>query len=261
VSNPTKPVDIGPNKTGLATSPVQSKEAIQSAEQGVPAPSYDVSAHHRVAVEWARSVSPIGTMPPPSSAKGLAKTVAKAIQGKHASVFIDLLAERLAFERTGVRLYEALLCRYDAADLGDGAPQRSQIEHIMNEELQHFDLVRKAIVKLGADPTAMTPSADVMGVASAGLVSVLGAARTTFTEGLKAILVAELADNDGWSSLARVAAQLGQDDMAADFRQALEEENEHLASVRAWLENAILGQAGLGAQAAAPAPDQPQPGA
>ncbi|MGC4117734.1 MAG: ferritin-like domain-containing protein [Myxococcales bacterium] len=200
-------------------------------------------------------------MPPPATAKGLAKTVVKAIQGQHASVFIDQLAERLAFERTGVRLYEALLCRYDSAEPGVGAPTRGQIEHLMNEELQHFDLVQKAIVKLGADPTVMTPSADVMGTASAGLLAVLSDARSTFTEGLKAILVAELADNDGWNTLARMAAQLGQDDLAEDFRKALDEETEHLSSVRAWLENALLGQAGLGAQAAAPAPDQPQPGA
>ncbi|MBI5547712.1 MAG: ferritin-like domain-containing protein [Deltaproteobacteria bacterium] len=251
---------MGPNRTGIGTSPLHSKEAIKSAEEGVPNPSFDTSAHHASAVSWARSVSPIGTMPPPASMKGAAKSMVQAIKGKHATAFIDLLGERLAFERTGVRLYEALLCRFDAADLGEGSPTRAQLEHIRNEELQHFDLLNKAIQKLGADPTTVTPSADVTGVAGMGLLGVLSDARATFTEGLKAILIAELADNDAWNSLAHIAKQLGQDDMAADFRQALEEEHEHLASVRAWLDNAVQAQIGFEPQAVAPAPEQPQPG-
>jgi hypothetical protein len=56
--------------------------------------------------------------------------------------------------------------------------------------------------------------------------------------------VAELADNDGWQLLIKLARQMGQDDMADRFQTALEEEDRHLASVRTWMEQICLSQAG-----------------
>jgi len=257
----TNPTSIGPNRTGIGTSPIASKDAAESAAAGTPNPSFDLRAHHEAAVSRAKGAEPVGTLPPPASLKGVAKSVVEGVKGHHPNVFLDLLGERLAFERTGVRLYEALLCRYDAAEPGEGSPTRAQLEHVRDEELAHFRLLVKAMEKMGADPTAVTPSADISGTAGSGLLQVLGDSRTTLTQGLQAILIAELADNDGWNNLARVAALLGKDDLAADFRRALEEEEEHLASVRAWLSNSVQGQLGVGPQAAAPEqPEQPQPG-
>jgi hypothetical protein len=102
-----------------------------------------------------------------------------------------------------------------------------------------------AIQKLGGDPTVMTPSADVTAVMSMGLVQTLADPRVTLTQALKAILVAELADNDGWTALVDLVEQMGHDDLAQRFQEALAEEEEHLAQVRAWLTDAIMGQAGL----------------
>lgn len=253
----TKPTDIGPNRTGIAAAPLQGPQAVDSAREGTPNPSFDMSAHHAVSVSYSKEASPLGTLPPPATVKGVAKTAVQALKGHHASVFLDQIGERLAFERSGTRLYEALLARYDAADVRPGDPPRAELERIRDEELAHFHLLVKAMQKLGADPTAVTPSADVAAVASTGLLQVVADPRTTLTEGLKAILIAELADNDGWLSLADLADKLGHDELAADFRRALSEEDDHLARVRAWLNNAVQGQAGLGTPAAAP----PQPGA
>ena len=80
---------------------------------------------------------------------------------------------------------------------------------------------------------------------SEGLVKVLAEPRTTLTEALKAILVAELADNDSWLVLADVAERLGHSELAGRFRTALIEEEDHLARVRSWLTAAVDGQAGL----------------
>lgn len=256
----TKPLDIGPNRTGIGVAPLLSKEAVESAREGVPVASFDTRAHHEAAVSWAKNAEPLGTLPPPASIKGVATAALEALRGKRPTVLLDELGERLAFERTGVRLYEALLCRYDASEPRQGSPTRSQIERIHDEELAHFHLAKKALESLGADPTAVTPGADVVGVAGSGLLKILSDPRTTLTEGLKAILVAELADNDGWSSLVRLAKNLGHDEMAADFKRALEEEEDHLTSVRAWLDNAIQGQA-RATPPLGPEPVQPQPGA
>lgn len=255
-----KPTDTGPNRTGIAVSPRQSKEAVESAKEGVPRQSFDVGAHHRSAVAVAKDSEPLGTMPPPASVKGAAKTMLEKMKGNQPTVFLDAIGERIAFERTGVRLYEALLCRYDAAHPHAGSPPREELERIRDEELSHFHLLCDAMKKLGGDPTAMTPSADVAAMAASGIVQVLNDPRATLTEGLKAILVAELADNDSWALLARMADDLGQDELAEQFRGALANEEEHLASVRGWLQATVEGQLGVAPSPAA-RPEAPRPGA
>jgi rubrerythrin len=167
------------------------------------------------------------------------------VKGNKPTVFLDLLGERLAFERTGTRLYEALLVKLEAADTHPGGPRREDLERIRDEEMEHFALLKRTIESLGADPTAMTPSADVIAVASHGLVEAVSDPRVTLNESLKAILTAELVDNDSWLLLADVAERLGHDEMAGEFRRALAEEEDHLARVRSWLSIAVEGQAGI----------------
>jgi rubrerythrin len=255
-----KPTDIGPNRTGISVSPRQSKEAVESAQQGVARESLDVGAHHRSAVAVARDSEPLGTMPPPASVKGAAKAMLERMKGNQPTVFLDAIGERIAFERTGVRLYEALLCRFDAAHPHAGSPSRGELERIRDEELGHFQMLCRAMEQLGGDPTTVTPSADAIAVASSGLVGLVNDPRATLTEGLKAILVAELADNDSWAMLCRMADDLGQDDLAEQFRNALTAEEEHLASVRSWLQATVEGQLGISPSAEA-RPEAPQPGA
>jgi tRNA isopentenyl-2-thiomethyl-A-37 hydroxylase MiaE len=156
---------------------------------------------------------------------------------------VEKLAERLAFERTGTRLYEAIIGK--AESLAEkSAPRIDELEKIHDEELRHFHMVKDYIEKLGGDPTAETPSADVVGVASSGLLKVITDPRTTIPQSLQALLVAELADNDGWSALIKLAEGFNQDEMAADFRQALQAEERHLTQVRSWLSSHIEAEAG-----------------
>ena len=77
-------------------------------------------------------------------------------------------------------------------------------------------------------------------------------ARTTLTQCLDAILIAELADNDSWIMLVDLAEGLGMNEMGQRFRQALAEEEDHLVRVRSWISAALLGQAGI-------TPTRPQP--
>jgi hypothetical protein len=59
------------------------------------------------------------------------------------------------------------------------------------------------------------------------------------------MLTAELTDNAGWELLFKMAGAMGLDDMEADFRQALMEEQEHLAQIRQWYEHCAMADAGL----------------
>jgi rubrerythrin len=242
-----KPTDMGSNRTGIGRSPVDSKRTIEGAEEGTPDRMVDMhpDALHAERVKWSSRARPVGTMPPPSKLKGVAKTAIKVVQGKHPTVLLDLLGARLAFERSGTRLYEALLIKHEAASVHEGGPTRAELEENRDEEMEHAAILTRCIEELGADPTAVTPSADVQGVASQGVLSVVADPRTTLTQALDAVLIAELADNDAWKVLTDIAEGLGHSEMAAEFRRARSEEDEHLTRVRRWLSTALTGQAGI----------------
>src|SRR4051812_26241477 len=112
-----KATDTGPNRTGIKTSPIDSKRTEQGAIEGTNV----VGIGDGIAIEhertlWSRDAFPLGTVPPPGSVKGVVKTLLEKLEGHAPNVFIDKLGERLAFERTGTRLYEALLAKLEAAD-------------------------------------------------------------------------------------------------------------------------------------------------
>lgn len=239
------PTDIGMNRTGIGMSPKDSKATIEGARDSVPDPECDLTAIESIRTYYSDDADPVGTMPPPASLKGVAKSAKEMLKGNMPTVFLDLLGERLAFERTGTRLYEALLVKYDAAHVHEGGPTREELLRFHDDELQHFGLLMECMEQLGADPTAVTPGADVMGVASMGAMQVMTDPRSTLTECLHVIHMLELADNDSWQMLSELADQLGHNEMAERFRQALVEEANHLMHVRSWVKSAVQGQAGV----------------
>jgi rubrerythrin len=245
MSHPQSPTDTGFNRTGIQSSPFDSRALIAGAAALAVAADDDPVDFRRIHEEMNNQAPPVGTMPPPATIKGMAKAVLAALSGDKANVMLDKLGERLAFERTGVRLYEGLLSKLAAADPVDTGITREAVEAIRDDELRHFGILKRALEQLGGDPTVMTTSADVMGVASSGWMQVLTDSRTTLTQCLETVLVAELADNDAWGVLVRLADGLGMDDLALELEDCQEDEEDHLRMVRQWYERAIVGQAGL----------------
>jgi rubrerythrin len=225
------------NRTGALRSPRLSADLADGALQTVP-PSGTAQLIADVRIEYAKEADPAGTMPPP------APRAPRAAAQRSSLVFVDKLGERLAFERSGVRLYDALLSKYDAFGTWTGGPDREDLEQIRAEELNHFLLLRGVLEAIGGDPTAVTPSANLHGVIASGLPKVLTDPRTDLAESLEAILVAELVDNDCWENLVDLAEAVGQDELARRFSDALDEERDHLRWVRAWLGTALPNVAG-----------------
>lgn len=230
-----KPSDMGMNRTGASMSPKDSAEMAKIAQQA-PVPPGDESLISQLRAGYGRSSEPVGTMPPPASMKGMARTAATMIKGKKATVLLDKLGERLAFERTGTRIYEAAIDKLAAMGGGDGIGLNTNaLREIQLQEMEHMQLVAEALIQLGADPTTQTPCADVAGVQSMGLLQVLTDPRTTVSQCLGALLTAELVDNASWDMLVQLAKDYGQDDLAPGFERALAEEATHLTRVKAWL--------------------------
>jgi rubrerythrin len=224
---------MGVNRTGMQTSPELSKEMLDSMD-AVPTEALDGQTLASVRLDYIEDADPLGSVPPPATLKGMAKSGAKMMTGHRPQAFIDKLAERLAFERGGTRLYDAVITKFQA--FSDELPDMTaqDLLEIRNEEAEHALLVHECLEKLGADPTAQTPCADLVGVQTQGLLQAATDPRTSLAQTLSCALAAELIDNAGWENLIELAENMGHADMAERFTTALEQETEHLAKVKSW---------------------------
>jgi rubrerythrin len=236
---------IGMNRTGLQTSPIHSKELLDAEESLQPIFTGTAADFVDIKAQSITEADRLGSVPPPASVKGAVKTGMKMLTGARPQVFIDKLAERAAYERGGTRLYDALIVKFQSTDDAPSSVSLGDLAKIRADELAHYHLVVESIESLGGDPTAQTPSADIVGVETMGLMQVLNDPRTTFSDCLNAMLIAELTDVDAWDLLARLADDIGEEDMAEEFRQALLQENEHLQQVRSWYQASVLGSSSL----------------
>ncbi len=225
---------MGVNKTGIARSPKQAQQMIEASEQLVSDPA-EAELAQRVRDEYAKTAEPLGSVPPPASVKQVAKAAKTKLKGESPNLFMDKLGERLAFERTSVRFYQAVIGKLEAYGSFVGGPSIGDIEEILNEELEHFHALEAAIRELGGDPTAVTPAADFTANMSKGIGDVLADPRTTPAQCLEAMLVAELADNECWQALVELAEAAGVTKLVETFQQAIADEAEHLVKVRAWV--------------------------
>jgi bacterioferritin (cytochrome b1) len=227
------------NRTGMQTSPELAEELIEGASNAAPSSEGGVEDIAESRGEYIAEGFPIGSMPMvPASEEADADEEEAGM-----AVLLDKLSERLAFERMGTRLYEALLNKCETLGEETPGPTLEDIEHIGSEELEHFLLINRTITELGGDPTVQSPCADMAGVASMGIMQVLTDPRSSMAQCLQAMLIAELTDNDGWRLLIQLADNLGQDEMKAEFETALENEEEHLINVRTWLQECVLDSA------------------
>ena len=234
------------NRTGIMTNPQLSAELINGAEETEPSSEGDATDLAVIRETYISEAVPIGSVPVVLEVSGDGESEGRfeGIEG-----LLDKLGERLVFERQGTRLYETVLQKCEALVVEDEAgPSIEDLQHICDEELEHFKMLQQAITKLGGDATMQTPSADIAGVLSLGMVQVVSDPRTTVPQMLQALLNAELLDNDGWQLLGDLAAELGQDELEEQCRKALEEEQEHLEKVREWVLSMAFDQAVAGAQ-------------
>ena len=232
---------VGMNRTGTDMSPELTEAMVAGTRQF----SADTNGHSPkdVRQSYINESGRLGSVPAPATFKGALMTVKDKMMGNKPEVFLDMLGQRLAFERSGVRLYELFISKAESMPV-NGLFSIDDVRHVQEEEAQHFKLVADTIESIGGDSTAQTPAADAAGVASMGLVQVLGDPRSSIAQGLEALLTAELVDNAAWELLIEMADGLGMSDTAGQFRSALNEENEHLAKVKQWYSQAVLQESG-----------------
>jgi hypothetical protein len=241
------PTTTGNNRTGAAIAEEAVRAMLDANERWAPAQTPDTTLSDVDRSLYMAQSDSVGSIPPPVTIQGMLKTGFDKLLGERPEVLVDKLGERLAFERSGTRLYDALILKYRTVAEQGRVPSLpvpinagsedagSTLKRIRTEEHEHFLMLTEAIRALGGDPTAQTPCADVSGVASMGLMQVVTDPRTTFAQSLQAVLIAELADNAGWELLISLATDAGEADMAEQFQRALIQEQDHLLTIKSWV--------------------------
>ncbi len=223
------------------TPPELAEELIEGAVSSVPSSDGGSENIAESRTDYIAERYPLGSMPAMPVSEEAEATEDQAAM----AVLLDKLSERLAFERMGTRLYEALLNKCETLDEQSPGPTLEEIKHIGSEELEHFLMLNQVITDIGGDPTVESPGADVAGVASMGLMQVLTDPRSSMPQCLQALMTAELTDNAGWELLIELVDGLGYNDLKLEFETALVHEEEHLQNVRDWLSDMVLDKAEL----------------
>jgi hypothetical protein len=226
---------IRTNRTGVATSPMDAPQTAEAALSHPPTSRGDAHAIADLRDAYNRAANEIGSIPPPTSIKGLGQSTLQFLKGNNAPLLLDKLGQRLAFERTGVRLYEAVRVKLDVYGSWEGGPDSTSLQRIHDDEWDHATLLATAIESLGADPTAQTPSADISGVNALGVVQVLSDPRITLAQSLDSVLTIELTDVASWEMLIDMTRSFGLDELTLAFERAHAQEEDHLRQVKAWM--------------------------
>lgn len=242
MENQTK---VGMNRTGMQMAPKQGAAQVEYAQSQPPHP--DQGSEQDIALlrgSYVEEADRVGSVPVPATGKGLMETAVGKVKGHNPEVLFDKLGERAAYERAGVRLYQAMISKVQVCTHPDKDDLLADLNHIMEEEFQHFRMLSQVIEQLGGDPTAQTPCADISAVAALGMVQVLTDPRTTLAQCLQALLSAEMTDNAGWELLIELATQAGHEDLVPSFQKALASEQEHETMVKQWLRKMVMEEAG-----------------
>ncbi|WP_419418994.1 demethoxyubiquinone hydroxylase family protein [Legionella sp. D16C41] len=224
-----KTVNMGMNHTGTQMSPIDTKSLLDYVKKHPADIRGDDGQLAKARANLTETDNALGTIPLPGTAKGALKTGLDKLLGNQPELLIDKLGERLAYERGGVRLYEAAIAKASAFKKTNLI---KQLKHIRDEEAEHMFMLIDVLKQLGADPTVMTPSADVVGVVAQGAMQVLTDPRTNMAHCLNALLTIELGDNVGWEFLIDLLKTSNKTDFAKKFQKALTQEQEHVRIIK-----------------------------
>lgn len=225
-------MEIKINKTGIQTSPLESEVLIKFAMQMPPDIQEDGNEMIKIFREQqVLNADCVGSIPSPLSEEAVINS--NRIQIESLAILIDKLGERIAYERTGVRLYDAIIAKMTALNVS------SQVLKILNtfreQEAEHLKIVINALMMLGGDATAQTPCADVTSTASSGILKVATDPRTDAAQTFQALLAAELIDNASWELLIILAEKNQKFELLPSFQHALKQEQVHQDTIKSFL--------------------------
>ncbi len=144
---------------------------------------------------------------------------------------LDLLSERLCFERSSVKLYDKVLERMRSAKEPMIAKMLEQMQEHRDQEKEHEEWLEGCIRDLGGDDRQITDKARLVQEMSKGIEQVI-MHDAELPHLFQALLAAELVDNAGWDLLVELADEADDRATVKEFKKRLHEEEEHLILMR-----------------------------
>jgi hypothetical protein len=136
---------VGMNRTGIQMSPIDSK-AMQDVDPSMISDEPgDESALADLRNDYIANADTLGSVPLPGTVNGALTMGFSILKGGSPQILIDKLGERLAFERMGTRLYDALITKCEIMLDGDISMTIDDLEQIRADEARHFLLLRDQI--------------------------------------------------------------------------------------------------------------------
>lgn len=149
----------------------------------------------------------------------------------HREKAIDYLNERLAFERSGVKLYDRIVSVIQASGDANIQGMLEEMREHRNEEKEHEEWLEEQIRALGGDAHGQTEHSELITRESKGIEEVI-MSDAELPHLFHALLAAELVDNAGWDLLVQLADEAGDHEAKRGFKRRLHEEEDHLIFVR-----------------------------
>jgi bacterioferritin (cytochrome b1) len=174
----------------------------------------------------------------------------------HRNELIDLLAERMAFERAGAELYDAIIEKIDRSHDSALLPLLDTLREHREQELEHEKWLAGQIRALGGDVDQKTDRVRMIETESKGIKEVILGGDFVPAHLFHALLAAELLDNEGWELLLELADEADDDEARGAFADRLHEEEEHVLFARRAVV-AFARREVLGFEAAAAMPTSP----
>jgi bacterioferritin (cytochrome b1) len=170
----------------------------------------------------------------------------KRLAKKNPEKLVELLQERLTFERTSVKLYDRILAQMAASAEPQIRKMLDTMQAYRDEEAEHQAWLEEQIQALGGDVNAEPAMARLVVEESRGIEQIILRDDVEMHHLFHALLAAELVDNAGWDLLAALAEEADDDDALDGFAMRQAEEEDHLEYLRQTLsryaENHVLGE-------------------
>ncbi len=148
----------------------------------------------------------------------------------HRDKLIDVLNERLTFERIGVQLYDRILASLSRVQGADKL--LAEFQDHRNEEKEHEEWLEAQIRSLGGTAHEETERSRLVMEESKGIGDVILRGEDRLPHMFHALLAAELVDNAGWDLLVQLADEAKDHSAKREFKKRLHEEEKHLVFMR-----------------------------
>jgi bacterioferritin (cytochrome b1) len=169
----------------------------------------------------------------------------KQIAAKNRDKVIDVLTERLTFERAGVKLYDSILRNMRASSSPEIARMVPTMQAHRAQEKEHEQWLEEQIRALGGDTHGKTEMSELVAIEASGVEKVVTHDKDLVHQ-MHGLLTAELVDNAGWELLLELADDADDAEARREIRKRCHEEEEHLIFVRrtvtAFARRSVLGQ-------------------